>query len=171
MAYELRALAAPADGQAAAALLCVSAAAAGAGGGAGSRRGGEYLFGAPEGLARFALEHRMRPGLRLRAVFAPSAAPDAAGGLAGLLLRLKADGHGAIALCGPPGVAESLEALRHLFSWRHPEVAHRRLPPSPEPAFADEWVEVRARGCREPPPPFQPLARAGAPPQLGECAQ
>jgi hypothetical protein len=36
----------------------------------GDRLKGQYLFNAPEGFARFVLEHKVRPSSNLRAVFA-----------------------------------------------------------------------------------------------------
>ena len=42
------------------------------------------------------------------------------GGLAGLLLRLRQDGHGQLAAYGPTGTAAHARALRHLIRWRHP---------------------------------------------------
>ena len=42
------------------------------------------------------------------------------GGLAGLLLRLRQDGHGELAAFGPAGIAAHARALRHLVRWRHP---------------------------------------------------
>lgn len=54
--------------------------------GGGSRPGqqrAQYLVGAPEGFARLALEHKIRPSSALKAVFLPSLRPEAAGGVPG----------------------------------------------------------------------------------------
>lgn len=61
----------------------------------------QYLFGAPEGLSRLMLTHRRilgeggppLPSPSLKAVFVSGLEPEHAGGLVGLFLRLKADGH------------------------------------------------------------------------------
>lgn len=42
------------------------------------------------------------------------------GGLAGLLLRLRQDGHGQLVALGPQGLAAHALALRHFMRWRHP---------------------------------------------------
>ena len=44
------------------------------------------------------------------------------GGLAGMLLRLRADGHGELCGVGPPGLARQVHALRHFVAWSHPRV-------------------------------------------------
>eukprot|EP00198_Chlamydomonas_reinhardtii_P009600 XP_001698937.1 beta-lactamase protein [Chlamydomonas reinhardtii] len=83
---------------------------------AGGRRNpsGSYLINAPEGFARLVLEHRCRPGPGLRALLLTSLAPGAQGGLAGLLLRLRQDGHAALRVVGPAaaGGGEALTAPR-----------------------------------------------------------
>lgn len=53
----------------------------------------KYLFGVSEGLSRGLLEHKARPGPTLRATFSSTLSAGHIGGLGGLLLRLKADGH------------------------------------------------------------------------------
>jgi hypothetical protein len=72
---------------------------------------GQYLIAAPEGLSRLLLEHRARPGLSLRAALLPGCSAEDAGGLAGLLLRLKQDGHGSLVLLGPKGAHHTLPCL------------------------------------------------------------
>lgn len=56
---EAQLILAPGDGLHPAVLLTV-----------GDRLRGQYLFNVPEGFSRFVLEHRVRPTLNLRAVFA-----------------------------------------------------------------------------------------------------
>ena len=88
----------------------------------------EYLFNVPCAYSRLVLEHRARPGLGLRAIFASGIGCHALvrhcvhafamhgarlyvharpfllqGGLGGLLLRLRQDGHGHVKLLGPSG--------------------------------------------------------------------
>lgn len=90
-------LAAPADGVAPALLLCLTDS---------STKGrtlGQYLINAPEGISRLMLEHKCRPGLHFKALFLSGCSAGEAGGLGGLLLRLKQDGHGAMQLVGPAG--------------------------------------------------------------------
>ena len=61
----------------------------------------QYIFGAPEGLSRFLLTHRRilgengppLPSPSLKAIFTSALDPSQVGGLVGLFLRLKADGH------------------------------------------------------------------------------
>jgi len=74
-------------------------------------------------MQRAGLRQRCRHGgprcLRGRAP--PSCAPpNAQGGLAGLLLRLRQDGHGELCAVGPPGLAAAVHGLRHFATWRHP---------------------------------------------------
>jgi hypothetical protein len=88
-------LAAPADGVAPSLLLSVQD--------AGGRQLGQYLFNAPEGLSRLMLEHKARPERCLRALFLSGTSPAEAGGLGGLVLRLKQDGHATLQLVGPQG--------------------------------------------------------------------
>eukprot|EP00850_Spirogloea_muscicola_P009327 SM000052S17719 [mRNA] locus=s52:317632:322429:+ [translate_table: standard] len=106
------------------------------------RRGGpQYLFNAPEGFARLALEHRARPTGRLAALLLTSLRPHAAAGTGGLLLRLSQDGHGRLAVCGPPGTARYVHALRHIVRWLHPKVFITHVA-SEEAVFEDEHVLV-----------------------------
>jgi hypothetical protein len=67
-------------------------------------------------------QRRRRGGpRRLRGRAPPSRAPRGAqGGLAGLLLRLRQDGHGELCAMGPPGLAAAVHGLRHFVTWRHP---------------------------------------------------
>jgi hypothetical protein len=91
-------LAAPADGVAPALLLSISDSSSK------GRTLGQYLINAPEGVSRLMLEHKCRPGLHFKALFLSGCSAAEAGGLGGLLLRLKQDGHGAMQLVGPAGV-------------------------------------------------------------------
>lgn len=88
-------LSAPADGVAPSLLLSVRDHK--------GRQLSQYLFNAPEGISRLMLEHQTRPGRCLRALFLSGCSPSEAGGLGGLVLRLKQDGHAALQLVGPPG--------------------------------------------------------------------
>lgn len=80
----------------------------------------QYLFNVPEGFSRFALEHRIRPGLQLRACFVSDLAN--ATGLPGLLMRLRGEGHGAVEVLGPRGVRDFVISLRHFVHWKYPAV-------------------------------------------------
>jgi hypothetical protein len=108
--YEVRVLHAAADGVGPALLLSAPKDAA------------QYLINVPEGFARLALEHKLRPSARLSCVLLTSLLPQSAGGLGGLLLRLAQDGHGQVQLIGPQGTAAFGHSLRHIFRWRHPKV-------------------------------------------------
>lgn len=100
---------APGDGLAPALLLTL-----------GSRLKAQYLFNVPEGFSRFVLEHKLRPGLGLRGVFATDLL--CATGLPGLVMRLRGEGHGAVELFGPPGTFTFAASLRHFVHWKHPTV-------------------------------------------------
>ncbi len=50
-------------------------------------------------------------------------APQA--GLPGLLLRLAADGHGALEVVGPPGTGAYLRAAASFLKWVHPKARVR----------------------------------------------
>jgi hypothetical protein len=63
----------------------------------------QYLFAAPEGISRLMLEHKSRPSHQFKALFLFGTDFGEAGGLGGLLLRLKQDGHAAMHLVGPSG--------------------------------------------------------------------
>ncbi|CAI7803558.1 unnamed protein product, partial [Closterium sp. NIES-53] len=82
---------------------------------------GEYLINMPDGSARLALEHHVRPKRNLRAAFLTSLGPDAAADVGCVLFRLKQEGHGALEICGPPGTAAYCHALRHSVGWKHPK--------------------------------------------------
>ena len=92
--------------------------------------------------ARLALEHRLRPAGRLRAVCLQHVDPRRAGGLPGLLLRLAADGHGRLRVVGPRGTVQRVAGLQHLLRWRHPRVEVAEAGPGPVPAYADEQLEL-----------------------------
>ena len=57
------------------------------------------------------------------------------GGLAGLLLRLRQDGHGQLAAFGPAGIAAHARALRHLIRWRHPALKVCEVEPLDPPVI------------------------------------
>lgn len=63
----------------------------------------QYLFNVPEGVSRLMLEHKARPGPRLQTVFLSGCSSAEAGGLGGVILRLKQDGHASVNLVGPQG--------------------------------------------------------------------
>lgn len=86
----------------------------------GTRMKAQYLFNVPEGFSRFALEHKLRPGLGLRAVFCPDLL--ASTGLPGLLMRLRGEGHGQVEILGPSGTLPFVASLRHFVHWKHPAV-------------------------------------------------
>lgn len=55
------------------------------------------------------------------------------GGLAGLLLRLRQDGHGQLATVGPQGIAAHALALHHFMRWRHPVLHVSECDPLDDP--------------------------------------
>lgn len=59
----------------------------------GRPRASEYLFGGGEGCSRTLLEHKIRPGRNLKAIFSSNITASSSGGIGGLILRLKQDGH------------------------------------------------------------------------------
>lgn len=62
----------------------------------GLRHHREYLFGVGSCLSRALLEHKCRPTRHLRAAFCCTLDSSSSGGLGGLILRLRADGHGKV---------------------------------------------------------------------------
>ena len=119
-APEVRILTAPGDGTGPSALLTLPHV----------RPAIQYLFRAPDGMSRLVLEQGQRPGLGLRAIFTCNRGysqvravrgclccashscqsrashnflPPQQGGLAGLLMRLRADGNEQVHLLGPQG--------------------------------------------------------------------
>lgn len=64
----------------------------------------EYVFGVGEGISRATLEHKARPSKDVRALFMATLADGQMGGLGGLVLRLRADGHRKVRLlaCSHP---------------------------------------------------------------------
>lgn len=84
--------------------------------------GSQYAFNVPEGFARLALECKIRPTGKLRAVFAADDSAASLGGLTGLILRLSADGHERLAVVGPSGTSAQVEGARKCTRWVHPEV-------------------------------------------------
>ncbi len=150
---EAQLITAPGDGLAPAVLLSLPAAAAAAG--AAPRGGAQYLFGAPEGLARFALEHRVRPGPALRAAFVADLRE--AGGLGGLLMRMRGEGHGRLRLLGPAGTLATAAALRHFVRWRHPALLVTEvLPGEAGECYADEHLQVAALWADDAPGAWAP---------------
>ena len=59
----------------------------------GLRSRAEYVFGVGESFSRAVLEHKVRPNSDLRATFCSSLSSQHIGGLGGLVLRLRSDGH------------------------------------------------------------------------------
>ena len=59
----------------------------------GLRSRGEYVFGVGENFSRAVLEHKIRPSSNLRATFSSTLGSTQIGGLGGLILRLRSDGH------------------------------------------------------------------------------
>lgn len=124
-------LAAPADGVAPALLLSITDSSSK------GRTLGQYLVNAPEGVSRLMLEHKCRPGLHFKALFLSGCSAAEAGGLGGLLLRLKQDGNGAMQLVGPEGVLCSV--LRRWYVITH----YRRVMTS---SCGASWVNMRCSG-------------------------
>jgi hypothetical protein len=69
----------------------------------GAKSRAEYICGVGEGLSRAMLEHKARPSSDLRAIFAATVSDFHVGGLGGLILRLRADGHKQVRLCERAG--------------------------------------------------------------------
>ncbi len=67
------------------------------------------------------------------------------GGLAGLLLRLRQDGHGQLAAYGPAGTAAHARALRHLIRWRHPALKVCGVEPLDPPVIYQVHI-IKASG-------------------------
>ena len=86
-----------------------------------------YVFQAPDGLGRAALEHRLlRPcDGYIASVMATGCDPQRLGGLASSLMRASSDGGEFTTVIGPPGTAATVHALRHFVRWRHPRVLVR----------------------------------------------
>ncbi|KAL0053601.1 hypothetical protein WJX82_008144 [Trebouxia sp. C0006] len=111
----------------------------------GEDKGPKYLFNAPEGFARLVLEHKVRPSQHLRAAFLTQLQPHAAGGLAGLIMRLCQDGHKELQVHGPIGLAANLHGLRHFVRWKHPRVfASEHSQWEPPQVYEDGHVHVAA---------------------------
>ena len=113
---------------------------------------------APEGISRLMLSHRRLlcapdgagprlPSPSLRAVFVSAVDPDHAGGLVGLALRLKSDGHGRVHVLGPRGIAAPLAfAAQEIARWTHPAVLVTEHEPealrSNPLAYSDDFLSV-----------------------------
>ncbi|KXZ48095.1 hypothetical protein GPECTOR_30g190 [Gonium pectorale] len=114
------------------------------------RRGGahtipvQYLVNVPEGFSRLVLEHRCRPGPGLRAALLTDLSQAAQGGLAGLLLRLRQDGHSLLRLLGPAGLQDAVDGLSHFVRFTHPTIEVSCLTAADQGvAYEDECLEVR----------------------------
>ncbi|EFJ39947.1 hypothetical protein VOLCADRAFT_100305 [Volvox carteri f. nagariensis] len=104
----------------------------------------QYLINAPEGFARLVLEHRCRPGPGLRALFLTDLSQAAQGGLGGLLLRLRQDGHAALRLVGPAGLYDTVEGLSYFVRCTHPALELTMLTSAQQGCvYDDECLEVR----------------------------
>ncbi|KAL6776440.1 hypothetical protein ACKKBG_A21130 [Auxenochlorella protothecoides x Auxenochlorella symbiontica] len=126
----------------------------------------QYMFGAPEGISRLALEQRQRPGLGLRAVFGYQAR-GLQTGLAGLLMRLRGDGVGQVHVTGPAGTVRDVAALQHFVQWKTPHVlASDCYPDGDSIVFEDDLVAVAMLwpGPRESWHPPHWLNRRASPP-------
>ena len=102
----------------------------------------QYLFNVPEGFSRYTLEHKIRPGLGLRAVFCSDL--SLATGLSGLCMRLRGEGHGQVEVMGPPGTIPFVSSLKNFVHWKHPAVlvSEIREQQQDECCYSDEHVEV-----------------------------
>jgi hypothetical protein len=112
----------------------------------GQRPKAQYLINVPEGFSRYVLEHKVRPGLGLRAVFCSDLV--SATGLSGLIMRLRGEGHGYIELMGPGGTFQFVTSLQHFVHWRNPAVLMteiaRRHTHCNLPVYSDESVTASA---------------------------
>lgn len=112
----------------------------------GQRPKSQYLINVPEGFSRYVLEHKVRPGLGLRAVFCSDLV--SATGLSGLIMRLRGEGHGYIELMGPGGTFPFVTSLQHFVHWRHPAVLMTEIARSHThcnlPVYSDESVTASA---------------------------
>lgn len=120
----------------------------------GQRPKAQYLINVPEGFSRYVLEHKVRPGLGLRAVFCSDLM--SATGISGLIMRLRGEGHGCIELMGPPGTFQFLTSLQHFIHWRHPAVLLTEINSHENytmPLYSDEYMDVSplwpGGGCPE----------------------
>ncbi|GIL86072.1 hypothetical protein Vretifemale_14324, partial [Volvox reticuliferus] len=104
----------------------------------------QYLLNAPEGFSRLVLEHRCRPGPGLRALFLTDLSQEAQGGLGGLLLRLRQDGHAALRVVGPAGLHDTVEGLSYFVRWMHPALELTAITSANQGCvYDDECLEVR----------------------------
>lgn len=72
---------------------------------------------------------------------ASAGAVPAQGGLPGLVMRLRQDGHGTLHLAGPAGLAAVLESVQPFISWLHPAVQVLESSPYDVPTV------YKARAC------------------------
>ncbi|KAK9829441.1 hypothetical protein WJX72_005893 [[Myrmecia] bisecta] len=125
---------APGDGIAPAVLLSI-----------GGKKGPQYLFNVPDGFSRLVLEHRVRPGSHIMAVFATQVQPLSMGGLSGLIMRLRSDGHDKLHIIGPSGVQALSHSIRHFLRWRHPRLMVTECSDfQPALLYKDVYCEVAA---------------------------
>ncbi|KAL3678250.1 hypothetical protein R1sor_021206 [Riccia sorocarpa] len=130
-AYEVRIMHAAADGVEPALLISAPG------------KKGEYLVNVPDGFSRLALEHKSTPSGRLSCILLSSLLPAATGGLGGLMLRLRHDGHGQVQVIGPSGTTGVVHSLRHICRWRHPKVfVSECCGNRPIPVFEDEHIAI-----------------------------
>jgi hypothetical protein len=162
--WKAQLITAPADGIHPAILLTVG----------GSRLKGQYLFNIPEGLSRLSLEHSIRPSTDLRAAFIPSLNQSCIGGLGGLIMRLRIDGHGKLHIIAPSSSSSSsssssttndnistndrynsrnnhtsccaaVASLRHFIRWSHPDILVNEVESTESHVvYEDEHVAVVA---------------------------
>ncbi|KAL2642084.1 hypothetical protein R1flu_009671 [Riccia fluitans] len=131
MGYELRLLHAAADGVEPALLISAPG------------KKAEYLLNVPDGFSRLALEHKSTPSGRLSCILLTSLLPAATGGLGGLMLRLRHDGHGQVQVIGPSGTTGIVHSLRNICRWRHPKVfVSECCGNRPVPVFEDEHIVI-----------------------------
>ena len=102
----------------------------------GTRLKAQYLFNIPEGFSRFVLEHKIRPGLGLRAAFLSDLL--SATGVSGLIMRLRGEGHGQLEIFGPSGTLPFVASLRHFVHWRHPAISVTEMEAPPAAASHED---------------------------------
>ncbi|GLI68412.1 hypothetical protein VaNZ11_012800, partial [Volvox africanus] len=126
----------------------------------------QYLLNAPEGFSRLVLEHRCRPGPGLRALFLTDLSQDAQGGLGGLLLRLRQDGHAALHVVGPAGLHATVEGLSYFVRWMYPALELTAVTSANQGCvYDDDCLEVRPiwpNSLLWQVPPWLSLAAGGA---------
>ncbi|GIL54053.1 hypothetical protein Vafri_9612 [Volvox africanus] len=133
----------------------------------------QYLLNVPEGFSRLVLEHRCRPGPGLRALFLTDLSQEAQGGLGGLLLRLRQDGHAALRVVGPAGLHDTVEGLSYFVRWMHPALELTAITSANQGCvYDDECLEVRPiwpNSLLWQVPPWLSLAAGGADQAAGQA--